>query len=63
MLGLKGAKGGWEAGMKKSGLHPVEASELAVLRGREGCGSRGVAVKCRDNTQNADWEGSIPAPD
>ncbi len=62
-MGVKGEQAGCEAGGKKSGLNPVEPSELAVLRGREVCGMRGVAVKCIDITQNADCEGSIPAPD
>ncbi len=62
-MGLKGAQAGCEAGGKNSGLNPVEPAELAVLRGREVCGMRGVAVKCIDITQNADCEGSIPAPD
>ncbi len=57
------AKRGCEADGKNSGLNPVEPSELAVLSGREVCGMRGVAVKCIDITQNADCEGSIPAPD
>ncbi len=63
LLGVKGEQGGGYAGGKKSGLNPVEPSELAVLSGREVCGMRGVAVKCIDITQNADCEGSIPAPD
>ncbi len=54
---------GCEAGCNNEGLNPVEASELAVLSGREVCGLRGVAVKCIDITQNAECEGSIPAPD
>ncbi len=62
-MGLKGAQAGCEDGGKNSGLNPVEPSELAVLSGREVCGMRGVAVKCIDITQNADCEGSIPAPD
>ncbi len=62
-MGIKGAQAGCEAGGKNSGLHPVEPSELADLSGREVCGMRGVAVKCIDITQNADCEGSIPAPD
>ncbi len=62
-MGLQSAQAGCEAGGKKSGLNPVEPSELAVLSGREVCGMRGVAVKCIDITQNADCEGSIPAPD
>ncbi len=62
-MGLRGAEAGCEAGGKNSGLNPVEPSELAVLSGREVCGMRGVAVKCIDITQNADCEGSIPAPD
>ncbi len=62
-MGLKGARAGCYAGGKKSGLNPVEPSELAVLSGREVGGMRGVAVKCIDITQNADCEGSIPAPD
>ncbi len=63
LLVLKGARGGCKAGGKNSGLNPGEPSELAVLSGREVCGMRGVAVKCIDITQNADCEGSIPAPD
>ncbi len=63
MLGLRDAQEGGEAGGKNAGLNPVEPSELAVLSGREVCGMRGVAVKCIDITQNADCEGSIPAPD
>ncbi len=62
-MGLKGAQAGWYAGGKNSGLNPVGPSELAVLSRREVCGMRGVAVKCIDITQNADCEGSIPAPD
>ncbi len=60
---LRGEREGCEAGGKNSGLNPDEPSELAVLSGREVCGMRGVAVKCIDITQNADCEGSIPAPD
>ncbi len=60
---LQGAKAACEAGDKKAGSEPVEPAELAGLSGREGCGMRGVAVKCIDITQNADCDGSIPAPD
>ncbi len=60
---MKGARAGCEAGGRNSGLNPVDPSELAVLSGREVCVKRGVAVKCMDITQNADCEGSIPAPD
>ncbi len=63
LLGLKGARAGSRAGGNNSGRNPVQPSELAVLSGREVCGMRGVAVKCIDITQNADCEGSIPAPD
>ncbi len=62
-MGLKGAQGGGEAGGKNSGVIPVAPSEMAVLNGREVCGMRGVAVKCIDIPENADCEGSIPAPD
>ncbi len=62
-MGLKGAETDGKAGGKDSGLNPVWTSELAGLSGREVCGMRGVAVKCIDITQNADCEGSIPAPD
>ncbi len=62
-MGLKGA----EADSRVMGtlgrlnLHPQ--LKLSVLSGGEGCGMRGVAVKCIDITQNSDCEGSIPAPD
>ncbi len=62
-MGLEEEQAGCYAGGNNSGLNPVEPSELAVLSGREVCGMRGVAVKCIDITQNADCEGSIPAPD
>ncbi len=62
-MGLKGAQAGGYAGGHNAGPNPVGPSELAVLSGREGCGMRGVAEKCIDITQNADCEGSIPAPD
>ncbi len=45
-----------------SGLDPGLASELGALMRREVCEMRGVAVKCRDITQNPDCEGSIRAP-
>ncbi len=63
LLGVTGAQAGWSARGKNSGLNPDGPAELAVLGGREVCGMRGVAVKCMDITQNADCEGSIPAPD
>ncbi len=63
LWGFRGEQAGCLGGGKNSGLNPVEPSELAVLSGREVCEMRGVAVKCIDITQNADCEGSIPAPD
>ncbi len=62
-MSWKGAQEGGKAGVKNSGRNPVAPSELEVLSGREEWGMRGVAVKCIDITQNADCEGSIPAPD
>ncbi len=62
-MGWKGGRAGWEARGEKTGLNPVEQSELADVRGREGCGMGGVAVKCIDITQRADCEGRIPGPD
>ncbi len=48
---------------KVAGLTAAEPLKLAGLNAREGCGMRGVAVKCIDITQNPDCEGSIPVPD
>ncbi len=48
---------------KKEVLNHCEPGELEVLSWQEVGGMRGVAVKSLDNTQNADFEGSIPAPD
>ncbi len=62
-MGLKVGQAGCKAVGKNAWRNPVGPSELAVLSGREVCGMRGVAVKCIDITQNADCEGSIPAPD
>ncbi len=45
LCGLKVGQAGCETGDKKAGLKQVEPSELAVLRGREVCEMRGVAVK------------------
>ncbi len=46
-----------------AGLNPAEPSEPGALSTGEVRGMRGVAVNCIDITQNADCEGSIPAPD
>ncbi len=56
-------RAGGEDGGKNEGRKHVEPSELAGLSRREEGGMRGVAGKCIDITQNADCEGSIPAPD
>ncbi len=53
-MGLKGAKGGMEAGGERAGLNPAEPSELGALSAAEACGMRGVAVKCIDIAQNPD---------
>ncbi len=56
------AEGAFQVGGKVAGRNPAEPWKRARWSGREGCGMRGVAVKCRDITQNPDCEGSIPAP-
>ncbi len=48
-------------GGKNAGLNPVGPVKRTEWSEREVCGMRGVAVKCKDITQNADCEGSIPA--
>ncbi len=52
-----------EVGGKRAGLNPGRPLKLGIVSEREVSGMRGVAVKCRDITQNSDCEGSIPAPD
>ncbi len=43
-----------------AGLNTGGRWELGALRGAEGGGRRGVAVKCIDIAQNPDCEGSVP---
>ncbi len=62
LMGLEGEEGDRRVGGNMSGLSPVRTLKVAFWSGREVCGRRGVAVKCRDITQNSDCEGSIPAP-
>ncbi len=59
-MGLKGGQGGIEGGGEIAGINPEEPTELGALRAEEGCGMRGVAVKCIDIAQNPDCEGSVP---
>ncbi len=56
-------RGGGKAGGKNSGLTPLRPWDLQVLVGEEEGEMLGVGGKCIDITQNADCEGSIPAPD
>ncbi len=59
-MGLKGGRGGIVGGGEIGGLNPAEPSELEGLSAAEGCGMRGVAVKCIDIAKNPDCEGSVP---
>ncbi len=59
-MGVKEGRGGVEAGGERGGINHAEPSELGALGAAEGCGMRGVAVKCRDIAQNPDCEGSVP---
>ncbi len=63
VLGIKGAEGAMRVGGRVAGLNEAEPLKLARVSGREGCGMRGVAVKCIAITKNPDCEGSIPVPD
>ncbi len=60
-LGLAGAREGPEGDGKRWGLHPDGGSEPGDLSTGEVGGMGGVAVKCIDNTQNPECEGSVPA--
>ncbi len=60
-MGLKGAQAEAQVRGKIERLNLFETLKLVFLSEREGCGMRGVAVKCIDITQNSDCEGSIPA--
>ncbi len=62
MLGGKGGKGEVQASREMGALNAVRRLELVPLIAGEEGGTRGVAVKCIDITQNPDCEGSIPAP-
>ncbi len=53
-LGFKGAEAGCQVDGKIEGLNLAPPLKLAFLSGREVCGVRGVAVKCKDITQNSD---------
>ncbi len=61
-LGVKSAEVVCQVGGKNAGLNPVPPLKRANSRGREVGGLRSVAVKCIDIAQNADCEGSLPAP-
>ncbi len=51
------ARGGRRGGGERGGRTPARTAELGALSGAEGCGMRGVAVKCIDIAQNPDCEG------
>ncbi len=61
-MGLKGRQAARQAGGEIAGIKPAQPSELPGKSVREVRGMRGVAVKCKDITQNSDCEGSAPAP-
>ena len=60
-LGLKGAQAALQAGGQRPGLNPGSPPGLRGWRCRGACGTRHVAVKCIDMTQNADRGGSMQA--
>ncbi len=60
-MGLKGAEAEDQARREMAALNDVRRFELVPLIAGEEGGTRGVAVKCIDITQNPDWEGSLPA--
>ncbi len=62
-MGVKGGEGVRYVSGKIAGLNPGEPLKLADLSWRGVRGMRGVAVNCIDIAQNADCEGSVPAPD
>ena len=67
IIGLKGCAGGpgaqaaLQAGGQRPGLNPGSPPGLRGWRCRGACGTRHVAVKCIDMTQNADRGGSMQA--
>ncbi len=61
LAGREGRADGKVSG-KCTGLAQARQLRLDFLSGRAVCEVRGVAVKCIDNTQNCDCEGSTPAP-
>ncbi len=56
-----GAQAGDEASREMAALHAVRRLKLVPLIAGEEGGTRGVAVKYIDITQNPDCEGSMPA--
>ncbi len=60
-LGLQGGQAENQARRELAALNAVRRLELVPFIAREEGGTRCVAVKCIDITQNTDCEGSLPA--